>query len=129
MNKKRENEECDEIIRLMQIKISDINQRIDSLSGGNQQKVIIGRWAMMNSRILIMDEPTRGIDVGAKSEIHSLMNEFTKNGVSIILISSEMPEILAMSDRILVMREGKIVFRCDRDEANQELIGKYALGQ
>ena len=128
IRKKKEQSASEEMIRLMQVKVSDKNQRIDSLSGGNQQKVIIGRWVMTKPRILIMDEPTRGIDVGSKSEIHRLMSGFVQQGMSIILISSEMPEILGMADRIIVMREGEAVFTCGREEATQELLGKYALG-
>ena len=127
----REREETnavDEMIKTVQIKVSDRNQRIDSLSGGNQQKVIIGRWIMTTPRILILDEPTRGIDVGSKSEIHRLMSSFVQQGMSIILISSEMPEVLGMADRIVVMREGSAVFTCNREEASQELLGKYVLG-
>ena len=116
------------MIKTVQVKVSDHNQRIDSLSGGNQQKVIIGRWIMTTPKILILDEPTRGIDVGSKSEIHRLMSSFVKQGMSIILISSEMPEVLGMADRIVVMREGKAVFTCNREEASQELLGKYVLG-
>lgn len=119
---------CDDMIKTMQVKVSDRNQRIDSLSGGNQQKVIIGRWVMTAPRILILDEPTRGIDVGSKSEIHRLMSSFVEQGMSIILISSEMPELLGMADRIVVMREGNAVYTCDREEATQETLGKYVLG-
>jgi len=79
-------------------------------------------------QILILDEPTRGIDVGSKSEIHRLMGEFVKQGMAVILISSELPEVLGMADRIVVMREGRAVFECSRKDATQELIGKYALG-
>ncbi len=128
IKKKDELEECTKAKERIQIKVSDINQRIDSLSGGNQQKAIIGRWLMSNPKIMILDEPTRGIDVGSKSEIHKLMGSFVKKGMSIILISSEMPEILGLADRIIVMRDGKIVHQCTRDEATQEKLGAYALG-
>ena len=128
IRRRQENAKVDETIRMMQIKASSPEQRIDSLSGGNQQKAIIGRWIMTNPKILILDEPTRGIDVGSKSEIHRLMGEFVKQGMAVILISSELPEVLGMADRIVVMREGRAVFECDRKDATQELIGKYALG-
>lgn len=127
----RKTEEIDaveDMIKTMQIKVSDRNQRIDSLSGGNQQKTIIGRWIMTTPRILILDEPTRGIDIGSKSEIHRLMSSLVKQGMSIILISSEMLEVLGMADRIVVMREGNAVFTCSREDATQELLGKYVLG-
>ena len=128
IRRKEEEAACDDMIKTMQVKVSDRNQRIDSLSGGNQQKLIIGRWVMTAPRILILDEPTRGIDVGSKSEIHRLMSSFVEQGMSIILISSEMPELLGMADRIVVMREGNAVYTCDREEATQETLGKYVLG-
>ena len=128
IRRKEEEAACDDMIKTMQVKVSDRNQRIDSLSGGNQQKVIIGRWVMTAPRILILDEPTRGIDVGSKSEIHRLMSSFVEQGMSIILISSEIPELLGMADRIVVMREGNAVYTCDREEATQETLGKYVLG-
>lgn len=128
IRRKEEEAACDDMIKTMQVKVSDRNQRIDSLSGGNQQKVIIGRWVMTAPRILILDEPTRGIDVGSKSEIHRLMSSFVEQGMSIILISSEMPELLGMADRIVVMREGNAVYTCDREEATQDTLGKYVLG-
>lgn len=99
-----------------------------NLSGGNQQKVLIARWLLTNPDILILDEPTRGIDVGAKSEIHALITELAGQGKSIIMVSSELPEVLGMSDRILVMHEGRMTGIVPRDQANQEIILKYATG-
>jgi ABC-type sugar transport system ATPase subunit len=99
-----------------------------NLSGGTQQKVIIARWLASKPRILIMDEPTRGIDVATKPEIHRLMKQFAKEGMGILMISSELPEILGMSDRILVMREGRIVGELSREEATQERIMSLASG-
>lgn len=98
-------------------------QIVGKLSGGNQQKVVVGKWLATNPKVLIMDEPTRGIDVGSKSEIHRLMSELAQQGLAILMISSELPEILGMSDRILVMREGRIVAEFSRAEATQENIG------
>ena len=92
------------------------------MSGGNQQKVIIARWMLQNSDIIIMDEPTRGVDVGAKTEIYELMNEMIKEGKAVIMISSELPEILGMSDRIFVMHDGDVVGELDVSEADQEKI-------
>ena len=97
-----------------------------NLSGGNQQKVVIAKWLLKNCEIFIFDEPTRGIDVGAKSEIYKLMNKLIDDGKSIIMISSEMPELLRMSDRILVMCEGRLTGEMDISEATQEKIMKYA---
>ena len=117
-----------EMIRDMTVKVANKDMLITSLSGGNQQKAIIGRWLMTAPKVLILDEPTRGIDVGAKSEIYSIIGELAKQGMAIILVSSEMPEILGMSDRIFVIRNGKIAAECAREEATQELLGKHALG-
>jgi ribose transport system ATP-binding protein len=103
-----------------------MEQLLKNLSGGNQQKVIIARWLMKNSDIFIFDEPTRGIDVGAKSEIYTLMDELVKQGKSIIMISSELPEVLRMSDRIIVMCEGRKTGELDISEATQENIMQLA---
>jgi ribose transport system ATP-binding protein len=103
-----------------------MEQLLKNLSGGNQQKVIIARWLMKNSDIFIFDEPTRGIDVGAKSEIYALMDELVKQGKSIIMISSELPEVLRMSDRIMVMCEGRKTGELDISEATQENIMQLA---
>ena len=102
-------------------------QAVTNLSGGNQQKVMIGRWLATMPKILILDEPTRGVDVGAKAEIYEIMNELTKQGVSIIMISSELPEIINMSDRVYVMYEGKMTGCISYDEGlSQEAIMKLA---
>jgi ABC-type sugar transport system ATPase subunit len=112
----------------LNIKTPSIDQIIMNLSGGNQQKVLIARWLLTNPKILIVDEPTRGIDVGAKAEIHRLLGDLAKAGKSIIMISSEMPEVLGMSDRILVMSGGRLIGILDRKEATQEKILLYATG-
>jgi ABC-type sugar transport system ATPase subunit len=101
---------------------------VSSLSGGNQQKIILANWLQTKPKILILDEPTRGIDVGAKFEIHKIMTQLVEEGMSIIMISSEMPEILGMSDRIIVMHEGHIKGKFDSDETSQEKILACALG-
>src|SRR5262249_48311165 len=98
------------------------------LSGGNQQKVALSRWLVTKPSVLILDEPTQGIDVGAKSEIHQLMTELAGQGVAILMISSELPEILGMSDRIAVMSSGTVVKILDREEATQDKILSIALG-
>jgi len=115
-----------EYVEKLKIKTPSIHQLLKNLSGGNQQKVVIAKWLIKNSDILIFDEPTRGIDVGAKSEIYTLMNELASRGKSIIMISSELPEILRMSDRIIVMCEGRITGEMDIEEASQEKIMEYA---
>lgn len=115
-----------EYIKKINIKTPSATQLIKNLSGGNQQKVIIGKWLIKNCDILIFDEPTRGIDIGAKNEIYKLMNELVKQNKAIIMISSELPEILRMSDRIMVMCEGRHTKTFDISEASQENIMKYA---
>ncbi len=115
-----------QFIDMLRIKTPSLDQLLKNLSGGNQQKVVIAKWLIKNSDILIFDEPTRGIDVGAKSEIYTLMNELVKEGKSIIMISSELQEILRMSDRIVIMCEGRITGEMDIEDANQEKIMKYA---
>jgi ribose transport system ATP-binding protein len=112
----------DDYVKKLNIKTPSLDQYVKNLSGGNQQKVVIAKWLIKNSSILIFDEPTRGIDVGAKSEIYQLMNELVKEGKSIIMISSELGEILRMSDRIAVMCEGRITGILDIAEATQEKI-------
>jgi len=111
--------ECEEMRTALRVKAPSLYERTENLSGGNQQKVLIGRWLLTRPKILILDEPTRGIDVGAKSEIHRLISNLACEGVAVIMISSEMPEILGMSDRILVMHEGRVTGILDRSEADQ----------
>jgi ribose transport system ATP-binding protein len=110
----------------LNIRTPGLEQEVRYLSGGNQQKVVIGKWLLAGSQVLIMDEPTRGIDVGAKVEIYELMNELTENGAGILMISSDLPEILGMSDRILVMSSGRITGELLADEANGENVMELA---
>ncbi|HHU88060.1 MAG: sugar ABC transporter ATP-binding protein [Sphaerochaetaceae bacterium] len=117
-----------EYVDQLQIKTPSLNQLVKFLSGGNQQKVILARWLCKGTKILIFDEPTRGIDVGAKREIYNLMNQLTADGHAIIMISSELPEILGMSDRILTMHEGKVAGITDRASATEESIMYLATG-
>ena len=128
LNFKKMREDCKEQIALMSTKTPSQDQIIGNLSGGNQQKVLISRWLLTEPRILIMDEPTRGIDVGAKAEIHRLMSELAAKGCAVIMISSELPEILGMSDRILVMHDGKISGEVMRAAATQENVTRLAFG-
>ena len=111
---------------LLQIKIANEDVEAGTLSGGNQQKVVLAKWLVGDVKVMILDEPTRGIDVGAKSEIHKLMTKFAREGMGIIMISSELPEVLGMSDRVVVMQEGIIQGTLDRSEATQESIMKLA---
>jgi ribose transport system ATP-binding protein len=113
----------------LSIRTPHLRQKAMFLSGGNQQKVVLAKWLASQPKVLILDEPTRGIDVGAKAEVHALMSKLAQSGMGIIMISSELPEILGMSDRILVMHEGSVAAILDRAEATQELIIAYASGQ
>jgi ribose transport system ATP-binding protein/inositol transport system ATP-binding protein len=123
-----ENKIIDEQIQSLSIKTVSKKQPTFNLSGGNQQKVIIARWLTLSPKVLILDEPTRGIDVGAKSEIYEIMNGLTRKGVGIIMISSELPEVMNMSDRIMVVSSGRVTGILQREAFDQELIMKYAIG-
>lgn len=125
---KKEHEFVQDMINKFRVKTSSQEQEVKSLSGGNQQKIVIGKWLGIRPKILILDEPTRGVDVGAKKEIYQIMNELTEQGVAIIMVSSELPEILGMSDRIMVIHEGKITAIFDRRDATQEKIMQAATG-
>jgi L-arabinose transport system ATP-binding protein len=111
----------------LRVKTPTVRQLIRNLSGGNQQKVILGRWLSEPVKVILLDEPTRGIDVGAKSEIYGIMQDLAKSGVCVIVVSSELPEVLGVSDRIAVMRQGKIAAVLDRADANEEKLLKLAL--
>jgi rhamnose transport system ATP-binding protein len=113
----------------LSIRTPSIHYAVGMLSGGNQQKVMLSKWLNTQPQLLIFDEPTRGIDVGAKAEVHRIINELASQGLGLILISSDMPEVLAMSDRILVMREGRQMGIFNRKEATQETILAAAMGQ
>ena len=124
----KEHQLSDKMMKSLFIKASSGAQTVGSLSGGNQQKVVIGKWLATNPQVLILDEPTRGVDIGAKKEIYDLMNKLAADGVAILMISSELPEVLGMSDRILVMHEGKITGQFSKEEATQEKIMICATG-
>src|SRR6185369_9076165 len=111
----------------LRVKTPSVRQLIRNLSGGNQQKVILGRWLSETVKVILLDEPTRGIDVGAKSEIYAIMQKLAREGVCVIMVSSELPEVLGVSDRIAVMRQGKIAAVLDRADANEERLLKLAL--
>ncbi|WP_300522570.1 sugar ABC transporter ATP-binding protein [Aminiphilus sp.] len=122
LNRKKERELANSFVRLLEIKTSGLDQVVNNLSGGNQQKVVVAKWLATEPSILILDEPTRGIDVHAKAEIHKLITDLADKGTSIILISSELPEVVALSDRVLVMHEGKVRRVLDKAEISQENI-------
>ena len=123
----KENAIAEEYRDKLSIRMASQDTLIQNLSGGNQQKVIISRWLAAKPKILIMDEPTRGIDVGAKAEIYELMNQLASEGLAILMISSELPEVINMSDRVIVMREGRISRILERDSLSQEEIMRYAV--
>jgi len=124
----RERSLAREMVQRLSIKASSIEAPANELSGGNQQKVALARWLLTEPKLLILDEPTQGIDVGAKAEIHRLIGELTAQGMAIVMISSEMPELIGMSDRIAVMRGGRIVGELTREQATQERVLSLALG-
>ncbi|MCG8514396.1 MAG: sugar ABC transporter ATP-binding protein [Halanaerobiales bacterium] len=128
IDQKRERKRAGELVVALKIKTPGLETVVNSLSGGNQQKVILARWLYRNAEIIILDEPTRGIDVGAKVEIYQLINQLTKQGKAVIMVSSDLPEILAMSDRIAVMYEGKLNGILSREEAGPEKIMQLATG-
>ena len=128
VNRKRETNACVQYIKSLGIKTPSPEQKVLILSGGNQQKVVIAKWVARRPRILIVDEPTRGIDVGAKAEVHMLLNKLASEGMSIIMVSSDLPEVLAMSDRVVVLKEGRISGVLSRAEATQERVMLAATG-
>lgn len=129
INNNKESKLANEYIEKLFIKVPGIEYSISSLSGGNQQKCLIGKWLSLNPKVIIMDEPTRGIDVGAKREIHSLLRELANQGVGIIVVSSELPEVIGISDRIVVMHEGSVTGFLQDENATEENIMKLASGE
>ena len=128
MDFRREREVASDYVSRLGIKTPALFAPVSTLSGGNQQKVALSRWLAIKPSVLILDEPTQGIDVGAKSEIHELMIELAEQGAAILMISSELPEILGMSDRVAVMRGGTICAVVNREEATQQRVLAVALG-
>ena len=126
VNRKREVKIANEYKESIRIKTPSLTQKVKNLSGGNQQKVIIAKWLASNADLIILDEPTRGIDVGAKYEIYTLINSLVKNGKTVLMISSEMPELIGMSDRIIVLSEGRITGSLNKGEFDQEVIMSMA---
>jgi len=127
INRKKENELCQYYIERLKTQVASKDLEVEKLSGGNQQKVVIAKWLATDPKILLLDEPTRGIDVGAKNEIYQLINELASRGIGIIFVSSELPEILALADKVLVLSESKPTAEFSREEATEQLIMKAAL--
>ena len=125
-HKKKEEREVADMFEKMEVKTPSLETPISSLSGGNAQKVLLARWMLCNPDVMILDEPTRGIDVGAKFEIYKLMTDMVKNDKAVVMVSSEMAELIGMCDRIYIMCQGRITGCLNRDEFSQETIMKYA---
>ena len=128
LNRRRESEIAVEMTKQLNVKTPDLGQFLQYLSGGNQQKVALSKWLAMEPKVLLLDEPTRGIDIGAKQEIYRLMEELAGRGVTILFVSSEMEEVLRMSDRTLVMCQGKITGELQREELSEESVMRLATG-
>ena len=119
----------DDYARRLDVRMTGVGQSASALSGGNQQKVVLAKWLATEPRVLILDEPTRGIDIGAKVEVHRIITELAASGLAILLISSDLPEVLAMSDRIIVLHEGRITAEIDRADASEESVMFAATAQ
>jgi rhamnose transport system ATP-binding protein len=129
LNQAREKEVANSAVTRIRTVLRSVAQPIRQLSGGNQQKVVLAKWLLTEPRILILDEPTRGVDVGAKAEVHRLIRELVADGLAILVVSSDLPELLSLSDRVLVMREGNLVAEFDRDQATPDRVMLAATGQ
>jgi rhamnose transport system ATP-binding protein len=129
IDRRKERQLADRYAAQFRVRMTDVEQMVSALSGGNQQKVVIAKWLATKPRVLILDEPTRGIDIGAKVEVHRIIAELAASGLGIILISSDLPEVLAMSDRVLVMHEGRLTAELSRAEATEERVMFAATGQ
>jgi len=129
LNQRQESDDAAKMIQQMRIRTPNAAQIVQFLSGGNQQKVVIGKWLALGPRLLLLDEPTRGIDVGAKQEIYRLMEDLAAQGLAILFVSSEMEEILGMSDRVLVMHEGRISGELARKDLSEEAVMFLATGK
>ena len=127
VNERAERANATEFVDKLSIRTPSLRQLMVNLSGGNQQKAILARWLSETVKVILFDEPTRGIDVGAKSEIYSLIGQLARDGIGVLIASSELPEVLGISDRILVMRQGKLVGCVDREEASEERLLRLAL--
>lgn len=126
LNSREAEEDCNRMVRQMEIKTANIDLLVRSLSGGNQQKVLLAKWILLNPKVLIIDEPTRGVDIGAKSDIYAILRSLAAEGMAIIVVSSEIPEVLGVCDTVYVMREGRVTAVMPAKEADEEKIGYYS---
>jgi ribose transport system ATP-binding protein len=124
---RRERELASQFVQRLSVKTPSLDQRVRNLSGGNQQKVVLAKWLATRPKVLLLDEPTRGIDVNAKKEIYTIIDELARSGMGVVMVSSELPEILAIADRILVMAEGRLTVEFARGTATEEAVLKAAL--
>jgi rhamnose transport system ATP-binding protein len=122
IDRRKEEQTCEHAVRVYGIKTTGITQTVSSLSGGNRQKVAIAKWLATDPTVLILDEPTHGVDVGSKAQIHKIILSLAQSGLAVLVISSDLPEVLALCDRVLVVTEGRVVADIDRAEATQERI-------
>ena len=129
LDRKTEQEVAENGVKRLRTKTPSIKQAVVNLSGGNQQKVVLGKWLLTNPKVLFLDEPTRGIDVGAKQEIYSEINKLAKEGLAIVMVSSELPEVLGLSDRVMVLHEGRMTGEFTKTEATPEKVMAAATGQ
>ena len=116
-----------EVFERLRVKAPSVDTKVNNLSGGNQQKVVLAKWLVKNPKILFVDEPTKGVDVGAKAEIYKLLGELAENGISIVMVSSDMPELVSVSDRVLVIGSGKITGEFEKEEISEEAIMAAAI--
>jgi len=128
INEREEAKEVRRYVDAIGVRTPHLDQEARFLSGGNQQKVVLAKWLLVDSNVLIFDEPTRGIDIGAKAEIYKLMIDLARRGKYILMVSSEMPELIAMCDRVIVMRLGQIVREIEREDLSEERILAYSIG-
>ena len=127
VDEKEENRNSQKMFERLRIKAPSIHTIVNTLSGGNQQKVVLSKWLIKTPKILFVDEPTKGVDVGAKAEIYSLMGELVKSGISIVMVSSDLPELLAISDRVLVIGNGKITGEFSKEEMSEAAVMRAAI--
>ena len=126
-NHKKEKQFVQDILGTIRTKYASMEDTVDSLSGGNQQKVAFAKWIAADCKCLILDEPTRGVDVGAKTEIYKIINDFAAQGLAVIMISSEMPEIIGMCDRVIIMSRGRVTGELSREELSENNLIKFAM--
>ena len=126
VNERANENKCVSMVDKLGIRLHDINAQVKSLSGGNQQKVLLAKWLLLKPDVLIVDEPTRGVDIGAKADIYAILRELAASGVAVLVVSSEMPEIIGICDTVYVMREGCITAELNAEEISEEQIGYYS---